>query len=211
LIAGTVVMMLAAPAARAQEAPLMVQTVPALQGVELSLFGRVVTTDDHGLAVATNAPGTFELSTPVSGVAEDVRWEFSGWSDGSDSPTRPVTVSSFTFLEAGYDVYHRASISLLLDGGEKPPGPIDTVTLVDDRGERVTLSGDQSVWLLARRAVETSGGFAPEEVGYRVLSISAGGRPLPPSRTQRLVPVPGGDLEIEVRQAAGAGASLALP
>lgn len=210
VIAGTVIMTLTAPPARAQAAPLMVQTVPSLVGVELSMFGRAVTTDDHGLAVTTNAPGTYELSTPVSGAKGDVRWEFSGWSDGSDSPTRPVTVSSFTFLEAGYDVYHRAGISLLADGGEELPEP-DTVTLVDDRGERVTLSGDEPVWLLARRAVETPGGFVAEEVGYRVLSTSAGGEPVPPSRAQRLVPVPGGLLEIEVTLAEGSGASLALP
>ncbi len=214
LIAGVAVAITVTPtasAARAQEAPLMVQTVPSIEGVELSLFGRAVTTDDHGLAVATNAPGTYELSTPVAGAGENVRWEFSGWSDGSDSSTRPVTVSSFTFLEAGYDVYHRASISLVADGGEVFPESLDSVTLVDDRGERVTLSGDEPGWLLAERAVETTAGFAPEEVGYRVHSVSAGGRQMSPSRAQRLRPAPGGLLEIEVTPAEGAGPPPVTP
>jgi hypothetical protein len=210
-VAVATLVVLSASAARAQEAPLMIQTVPSLQGVELSLFGRAVATDGHGLAVATGAPGTYELSTPVSGAGENVRWEFSGWSDGSDSPTRPVTVSSFTFLEAGYDVYHRTSISLVAVGGREFPEPLDSVSLVDDRGERVVLSGDESVWLLARRAVEAPAGLASEEVGYRVQGISAGGRRVLPSRAQRLRPVPGGLLEIEVTPAEGAGVALATP
>ena len=196
-VAVAILVVLSAPAARAQEAPLMIQTVPSLQGVELTMFGAAVTTDDHGLAVATGAPGTYELTAPASGARGNVRWEFSGWSDGIDSPTRPVTVSSFTFLEAGYDVYHRAHLALVVAGGEEFPEPLDSVTLIDDRGRRVTLSGAEPAWLLAQRAVETPSGLAPEEVGYRVHSISAGGRRVLPAGEQQLRPVPGGLIEIE--------------
>jgi hypothetical protein len=210
-VAVATLVVLSASAARAQEAPLMVQTVPSLQGVELSMFGTAVTTDDHGLAVATGAPGTYELTAPVSVTQGDVRWEFSGWSDGIDSPTRPVTVSSFTFLEAGYDVYHRARLALVAAGGEEFPEPLDSVTLIDDRGRRVTLSGGEPVWLLAQRAVETPSGLAPKEVGYRVHSISAGGRRVLPGGEQRLRPVPGRLIEIEAAPGEAAGGPRGLP
>jgi hypothetical protein len=212
-LAGAVIMGLGAGPVAAQEAdaPLMIQTVPALEGVELSVFGSEIATDEHGLAVATGPRGTHELSAPTSGARADTRWEFSGWSDGIGSPTRTVTLASFTFLEVGYDVYDRVTLSLVDHGGEAIPETVDSVRLVDDRGTRVGLPGSGWAWLLAQRAVDTPTGLASENVRYRVEGIVGAGGDLVARAGGKISPAPGERLEIAVERAESASGTSPSP
>jgi hypothetical protein len=199
--------------ARAQDLdiPLMIQTVPELPGVRFSLEGRSFEADGDGLALITvDRPGDYALEVeprrplPGGGVAEFVRW-----SDGSEASRRTVSISSFTFLEAGFEPSYRVTPRFVDPSGE----PIDAGAV-----EGMTVEhGDEEVtrWtpgrpLLLEASIITSGdeGLRVEPVSHAIDSIQFQDERVPgpaqapfvaaPDRTVWTVEIPLYDLRVAV-------------
>jgi len=195
------------PKAAAQEAVLLIETVPAVAGVEVGVDGSSINTDSHGLMLASVPPGRHRLEAPGSvDLGEDARLRFERWSDGHTTRSRSVDVESFEYIEAGYETYHRVTFGFEGLGGE-----VGTVILEDNTGRRVALPGPGTVWLKATRLVESTAGFDSERLDYRVVALTVDGRSVEPPSEVGVGPSPGTELRLVVSSGAVPTLEVAAP
>lgn len=151
--------------------PLMIQTVPKMPTITFSLDGERFTTDARGLALTTvtkAGPHRLRVVTHKRRSA-GLKLLFAGWSDGSDSVRRQVDIGTFTVLQAGFEASFETRWSFVGSngsavGGEEP----ESVTLVDDRGDRSVYSGSGPHFVPGTRVVTKDGRFVQEKITYRV-------------------------------------------
>ena len=109
--------------------PFMIQTSPAMPGVQFSLDGRSFATNDSGLAlIIVSHPGTYVLSWLPGAQGGGGRVELSTWSDGVSSTRRKVRIDTFTSLGAGLNVYPEVTMSFIDKEGRRiDPSTVGTV------------------------------------------------------------------------------------
>lgn len=155
----------------------MVQTVPPMANVEVSVDGVPSRTDATGLAVINvNEPGNHELSIRSNSTDQDARVSFALWSDGSTARDRVVDVSSFTFLQAGFAVSRRIDFRVLDDAGRPIDPQVDSITIVDNTGLERPVEGDSASWVPGNRLVSESDGLTSQPLTWRIANVVVEGQ-----------------------------------
>jgi len=159
--------------------PLMVQTVPAVEGVRFALDGQSFFSDNHGLALITvTRPGTHRLEVFQREPRGGVHAEFRMWSDGSDEPARDITIETFTYLEAGFDISHRIRFSFeTQDGTPVARSRIDSLILEDQDGNEFPVNSETK-YLYAGRIEDENGELKIVDTSFRVRGVIVDGQNL---------------------------------
>ncbi len=161
--------------------PVMVQTVPALTGVGFSVDGDDFSSDATGLALVTvQQPGGYQVSVGDSQVDPDTRVTFVRWGDGIEEPERRVSVSSFTYLQAGFQVSHRVDFRFSDAAGGSLADGIDSFVLTDSAGRDVELSGGSAHWLETNRLISSPDGLKSRRLTYHIREVVVDGRRIEP-------------------------------
>ena len=161
--------------------PVMVQTVPALTGVGFSVDDDDFSSDATGLALVTvQQPGGYQVSVGDSQVDPDTRVTFVRWGDGIEEPERRVSVSSFTYLQAGFQVSHRVDFRFSDAAGGSLADGIDSFVLTDSAGRDVELSGGSAHWLETNRLIFSPDGLKSRRLTYHIREVVVDGRRIEP-------------------------------
>jgi hypothetical protein len=181
--------------AAAQTTSLVIETVPAIEGIKFRLDGETFSTDEKGVARVNPAgPGRFELQTKDRVLLTgSQRIEFAVWSDGVAESLRVVDIEGSTRLQAGFRVDNLVAESFRTSEGDVlKPNSVGPFVIVDDTGESTTFPGSSrglagptaqawerfppgTRWLPAVRIVSENGQLRAEEASYRVRSVSVEG------------------------------------
>ena len=191
--------------------PVTIQVEPPLEGISLFLDERKLTTDENGLAYARlRRAGSHDLSTPdLQRVAPDVRVQFAHWSDGEFSSTRKLGVTTFTSLEAGFDVSYATEVNFFSRSGESIPSDIvDSLTVLDDRGTGYSLETDGPQWLPGIRIVRRGADLRPQEISFAVDAVVIDGQDRAVSGPARFRPQLGRPWNITLEGSFSASQSL---
>ena len=206
--------------------PLMIRTVPRLEGVSVSVDGKNYVTDSNGLTIApVPHKGVYEirLRTPDLRVPGR-KLSFALWSDGIDNLARDVEVNRFVLLEVAFEESYR--LNFTDEGG--PPLDVNAVssaTFVDDLGKRHRTIPAQDPWLRATRIHDADARFKKERIRYRLERAVVAGADAAPEAAELLegdpinhwrVPLELHSLSVSVRDAflrgpAGAAISVQFP
>jgi len=156
--------------------PLMIRTVPRLEGVAVSVDGRVYETDSHGLMVIPlPRDGVYELRLQTPEVRVPGRkLSFALWSDGNENIARDVKVVRFVLVEIAFEESY--PLNFTDEGG--PPldiAAVSSATFVDDLGKRHRTIPAQDPWLQATRIYDAGVGFEKERIRYRLERAVVGG------------------------------------
>ena len=161
--------------------PVMVQTVPALTGVGFSVDDDDFSSDATGLALVTvQQPGGYQVSVGNSQVDPDTRVTFVRWGDGIEEPERRVSVSSFTYLQAGFQVSQRVDFRFSDAAGGSLADGIDSFVLTDSAGRDVELSGGSAHWLETNRLIFSPDGLKSRRLTYHIREVVVDGRRIEP-------------------------------
>ncbi|MGI8514669.1 MAG: hypothetical protein ACR2NT_05925, partial [Acidimicrobiia bacterium] len=161
--------------------PVMVQTVPALTGVGFSVDDDDFSSDATGLALVTvQQPGGYQVSVGDSQVDPDTRVTFVRWGDGIEEPERRVSVSSFTYLQAGFQVSQRVDFRFSDAAGGSLADGIDSFVLTDSAGRDVELSGGSAHWLETNRLIFSPDGLKSRRLTYHIREVVVDGRRIEP-------------------------------
>jgi hypothetical protein len=179
--------------------PLMVQTVPAVEGVRFALDGQSFFSDDYGLALITvTRPGIHQLEVFQREPRGGLHAEFRMWSDGSDEPARDITLKTFTFLEAGFDICDRIRFSFVTpDGTPVARSRIDSLILEDQDGNESPVNSETK-YLCASRIEDEGGEMRIVDTSYRVRDVIVDGQNLVEGSQPLLQPGANGKLTIEI-------------
>ena len=205
----------------AQPAPLVIETVPPLEGISFRLEGKRFLTDENGVAqIVPSRPGVYEVSTKDHVLLDDQRRaEFATWSDGVVEPNRTVDLRQPVLLRIGFHVDYLVKERFRTANGESlSPKSIGSFVIVDDAGSPTTFAGSSrglagptaqlwerfppgTRWLRAVRVNVGDEGLSTEQVSYEVQSISVNGESARGS-SDRFVPSPGAEWVIAVDSSA---------
>jgi hypothetical protein len=174
---GTVLVVVGWSPARAAPHELTIRTVPALEGINFRLDGRVFVSDHNGRAtISVLNPGTYVLEVlPNDDSSGGLRAVFSRWTDIYDK-RRSVTISGPTELEAGFDVSYRAQTKYVNpQGDEIDPEDISVTVVKSSTGAIIPLQPGKPKWLKASRVVRRRDGFEPVVLVYSIKSVIVSG------------------------------------
>ncbi len=174
--------------------PVTIQVVPRLEGIRFLLDGRTLTTDHNGLAFTRlRRPGSHNLAAPdLQRIEPGVRVHFAHWADGDFPSVRKLSVTTFTTLEAGFDVSYSTPVNFASRAGDPIAAEdIDSVTIIDDRDTGYSLASDGPQWLPGSRALASGGEIRSEEISYTLEAVVAGGRDRLAPGQPRFHPSPG--------------------
>jgi len=206
--------------------PLMIRTVPRLEGVAVSVEGKVFETDSHGLAlIPLPRDGVYEVRLQTPDVRVPGRkLSFALWSDGIEKIARDVRVSTFVLLEVAFEESY--PLNFTDEGG--PPldiAAVSSATFVDDLGKRHRTIPARDPWLRATRIHDAGARFEKERIRYRLERAVVGGADAAPDPPELLegdpinhwrVPLELHSLSVSVRDAflrgpSGAAISVQFP
>ena len=143
-------------------AQVTIETVPATDGVSVSL-GTMTAVTKGGIATfEVPTIGRYAVAPNVTALASDgVRADFVRWSDDVFTAERSVNVAGNVNLQLGLRVAYRGSIEFRdASGALLDPSGIDSVTLTSTSGVGETLSGNyQNIWLEGGTAVKRTAGL----------------------------------------------------
>ena len=192
---------LSARSVAAQEASLVIETFPPVEGVAFRLGKQRFETDANGVAqVAPPEPGAYDLRANEHQLLNDqTRVSFVAWSDGAGELNRSIDVRDPVRLRAGFNVDYLVTESFRTVAGETlSPESIGSFVVVDDTGAARTYQGSSlglagptaqqwerfppgSRWLRATRVFLGQAGLTAQEASYRVRSIIVDGKRVPGS------------------------------
>lgn len=180
---------------------LEVETVPPLPGVTFALDGERFVTGDDGIArIAVGTTGQHELEVLDAEYAgPDARVEFSRWNTELFGPRISVKIPLDRPLQAGFDVYHRASLTFVdLDGGPVNPERVSEITIRSSLGNVFTFEDGASRWFKASRAVRRPNGLESVDVRYNVEAVTVDGSNVVNAGQQRFLVAPDDAWEISL-------------
>ena len=180
----------------AQTPTLVVETVPAIEGISLRLGDETFVTDDSGLVKITpKVPSTSRLSVDEhSLIGDSQRVEFVAWSDGVVTADRPVDFRKSSRLQVGFNIdYLVRERFRSSDGDILGSESVDSFTIVDDTNDSTTLRGSSSGlagptalswqrfppgtrWLRGVRTLREGEALKAETVSYNVRSVTLEGQ-----------------------------------
>lgn len=161
-----------------------VQTVPAVRDFIFEIDGRRVATDRDGrVAVASG-----DRIVSVVGIQADPALQlvdFASWGDGDTHISRALNAlgGSGPVAQVGVSIRSRVVVR---SGQPNRAGSADFASTAGT----VHFDLNQPRWVLAARAVVTSGGFFEERLTYTLKSVTFDGTDKPVPTTQQFTPTP---------------------
>ncbi|MGI8519892.1 MAG: hypothetical protein ACR2MC_04700 [Actinomycetota bacterium] len=175
---------------------LVVETVPAIEGIRFRLGDETFVTDNSGVVrITPKAPSASRLSVDEhSLIGDSQRVEFFAWSDGVVTADHAVDFREPSWVQVGFDIDYlvkerfRSSNGDILDSKN-----IDSFTIVDDASDSTTFHGSSSGlagptalswqrfppgtrWLRGVRTLREGGALKAETVSYSVRSVTVEGK-----------------------------------
>jgi hypothetical protein len=183
ILLASLLMLSAQPALAADTSPaakgpasgsLLLQTVPSVKGVLVSLDGRVYETDGHGFVAITTVSGKHHIGITPPRPALGRTVHFSRWLDGLALAERDISLSPGPNREqVGMVVSH--PIAVRFTGPHGVPVPLSDVTRVtvdSSLGESFTFAPSHPPPTLpADRIVRIQSGLAPLIIRYSVREV----------------------------------------
>ena len=185
---------------------LVVNTVPALSGIRLSMDGSTVVTDASGRATITQNRNldqhTLTLADTTVQTA-DQRYAFSRWVGQRDpeqafTPSLGVTMRTNDTLTAAFDVA-RAVTPVFTDQHGQPidAGLVSAATARSDTGEIVTIAPTDTSWLDSVRAnYRPNAPIDMQNVSYSWQSVVVAGSNVVDAGRQSFTPATDPDLTV---------------
>lgn len=186
-----------APNTAAAKTPtLVVETVPAIEGIRFRLGDETFVSDKSGVVrITSKAPSASRLSVDEhSLIGDSQRVEFVAWSDGVVNADRAVDFRESSPLQVGFDIDYLTKERFRSSNGDiLGSESIDSFTIVDDTNDSTTfresssgLAGPTALswqrfppgtrWLRAVRILREGGALKAETVSYSVRSVTAEGK-----------------------------------
>jgi len=165
----------------------MIRTVPRLEGVAVSVEGKVYETDSHGLTIIPlPRDGVYEVRLQTPDVMVPGRkLSFALWSDGIENIARDVEVSTFVLLEIAFEESY--PLNFTDEGGPSLDiAAVSSATFVDDLGKRHRTIPAQDPWLRATRIHDAGARFEKERIRYRLERAVVGGADAAPDPPELL-------------------------
>jgi hypothetical protein len=159
-------------------APFEISTVPPLPGARFSLDGRLLITDEGGIArTEVSQVKSYHLKyLPSEEQSEDVRFQFSRWGDEVFAPSREVNIPQKASLEAGFNLSYRVTLHFHdLEGERVPPSRVSSVTLKSSHSGSFVLEENSPQWFQANRVVRRRSGLEVTPLMYSIERVEVDG------------------------------------
>lgn len=174
-------------------ARLTIRTIPAVDGIGITVGTVHVTTSSGGVAVfAIPKLGSWAISPDVGGLSMPaMRADFVRWGDNVYTAERHVTIVGNTDLQLGVHTAYRGSFRFVNAAGAViDPSRIQSVTLTSTSGSELFLTQYAGVWLEAGTAVKRLDALAESPRTWRVLDVEMDGTNVVNRGQQRVDPRP---------------------
>jgi hypothetical protein len=193
-------------------AVITVQTVPAVDGIPMTLGTQRAVTLKGRATFPISKAGSYVLTPDVSAVDKSqMRADFVRWADNVFTPWRTLEVTGDETLVLGLHLAYRGSFRFVNSSGHPiSSSSIKSITLTSTGGSELTLTKYQDVWLEAGTAVKQLDSLAPSPRSWRLLEVEMAGTNVVNRGQQRITPAPGAiwtvnlllyDLKVEARDA----------
>jgi hypothetical protein len=172
-----------------------VQTVPAVEGVTISLDGRQFLTGKDGVAsILVSTTGQHHLKVELDKYSNpSQRIGFDRWLDFTIfQPERDITVPFSDTIYVGLDLYYQVSQTFVdLGGVSVDPKRISEITLKSSKGEVFNFSDGQPRWLQVNQITRRRfGGLEAVDLQYSVMTVKIDGQNVVNQAQQRFFPHP---------------------
>lgn len=182
-------------------AVVLVQTIPAIEGVAFKMDGREFLTNPAGLAsIEISRPGRYRLYV----LAEEYenpnqKVEFGRWSEEIFEPYRDIQVPYTDVIQVGLNVYHYLGQHFVdLDGEPVDTQRISEFSVRSLQGDAFTWTDQQFRWIPASRVARRITGLEVTPLYYSVTSVMIDGSNVVNQSQQRFYSSPGGVWEISL-------------
>jgi hypothetical protein len=193
-------------------AVITVQTVPAVDGIPMTLGTQRVLTQKGIATFQVSRAGSYVLTPDVSAFDQsDMRAGFVRWADNVFTPERPIVVIGDETLILGLQLAYRGSFQFVNSAGNQiPKSSIQSITLTSTGGSEKTLTDFDNVWLDAGTAVKQLDSLTASPRTWRLLEVQMAGTNVVNRGQQRLTPAPRAvwtvelllyDLQVQARDA----------
>lgn len=159
-------------------ATIVIQSLPALAGIQYAIDGQIVTSDASGVArLEVDHAGTSHITILTTEVRDDTTWAtFSRWRDDVFTADRDVDVPLREPLQIGFDVRYLVSWSYVdLDGQSVDPTRVSSITVKGTHGVTREFRDHQPAWLLATRVVRLKEALEESKIQWGVESVMIDG------------------------------------
>lgn len=187
-------------AAPVPPAPVQIQTVPALAGVRFAVDGRIITSDESGLATIQLDKGTYQIELLDSSFeAPGVQAQFSRWVDSVFTPRRDLVVRANTKMEAGFDVYHPVKMHFVdLSGNPVATEKVTSLTMTNSTGGKDSYESWEPKWILASHIARRAFGLGAVDIRYQIDSVVVDGTNVVNRSQLRFIPTQSRDWQIQL-------------
>ncbi len=160
-------------------ATLLLQTVPAIQDVGVSLDGSVYRTGTSGSVAIPTISGWHHIRIlPPASLPPGTSVRFTRWLDGISLASREIAVPPGTHVQqAGFVVSRPIAIRFTdEDGRPVPLSEVERLTITNGVGQRFTFSPARPPRMLGMdRVVRGTAGLLPLAISYAVRSVTIDG------------------------------------
>jgi hypothetical protein len=159
---------------------LIIETVPPLPGVSVSLNEQVALSDEQGFVrFELTELTTYTLRVllePDTALSPDTRISFDRWNDAEFMPERNIKVGGDVHLQAGFKLSHLVSQNFVdLEGQPFHPSAVAEFTLKSSSGTYYTFEDNAPRWLPASRIQRYRAGLSVTPLQYSVESVMING------------------------------------
>ena len=177
-----------------QPSVLVVQTVPALEGIRFKLGDQIFTSGKDGFArLQVDRTGDYTLQALSSGMADpNVRVDFYRWSDETYLPYQVIHIPQAGVVQAGFQLANKVG-QHFIDLQNKPVNPdrISLITLKSSQGTTYNFVDGTPRWLPASLVTRRSTGLEVVPIQYSVITVIVDGSNVVSSEQQRFYTHPG--------------------
>jgi hypothetical protein len=170
-------------------ARLTIQTVPPLPGAQFALAGQVVSADQQGTAhITVDRAATYRLTALPPPDSDDLRREWSRWSDAVFVPERDISIPKITWLQAGFNSYSHVRPQFTdRDGQAVEPGRITSLTVRNNLRRSYTFVPETAQWLPQSGIAYEQGRLRSMPITYTVESAIVDGSNVAQSDAGRVI------------------------
>lgn len=165
-----------------------IHTVPALEGVQFSLEGRVYGSDNRGIvSIPVGKPGNYHIEIlPYRPDSDKVQATFSGWGDNTPTSYNDIVVPTTGPIQVGFNLSYKVSQSFIdLGGNVVDPKRVTSMTFKRSDGKMFTFDDGAPRWLEANHVVRRVNGIVPSPFQYSLMSLIVNGTNVVSEQQQR--------------------------
>jgi hypothetical protein len=155
-----------------------IYTTPPLPDIKFSLDGRVISTDEYGVArTQLNTAGKYQLRLlPLELKDENIQMQFGRWEDEVFEPDREIEIPLKKPLLIGFEVSYRVNQEFVdLENKPVDSSRVTSITYKGSNGAVFTFEDTGPHWLPAGRVIRLNKGLQETKILYSVMNIEIDG------------------------------------